>query len=117
MIPVTNNTAMPIYVGAEMVPAGETRLFHEWLVPEHLKPQEAVAEAPAEEVQPPDAVAELSEKSAKDVIAAIEGLTDQQLERLGDLEQARGDRVRTTVLAAIAEANLKRAEAKAAGGT
>lgn len=117
MIPVTNNTAMPIYVGAEMVPAGETRLFHEWLVPEHLKPApEAPAEAAAEDA-PPDVVAELSEKPAKDVIAGIEALTDEQLERLGDLEQARGDKVRTTVLAAIAEANLKRAEAKAAGGT
>lgn len=113
MIPVTNNTAMPIYVGAEMVPAGETRLFHESQVPEHLRPAaepQPADEAPAQ----PDAVAELADKPAKDVIAGLETLTTEQLERLGELEQAKGDKARSTVLAAVSELILKRADPPAA---
>jgi hypothetical protein len=115
MIPVTNDTQMPIYVGAAMIPAGETRLFHEDQVPVHLRP----APTPAAEPEPPkDDVAELAKKSAKDIIDMVPNIDTSNLERLGEMEQARmkdgKPQPRTTVLAAISEEILKRAEAAAA---
>ena len=48
-VSVPNNTAMPIYVGSIMIPAGETRVFNEDEVPAHLRPP---AEAPVIETPP-----------------------------------------------------------------
>ena len=108
-VPVTNNTAMPIYVGSNMVPPGETRHFDLAEVPEHLRPAPAEVAAEAVETDPVEA---LSAKSAKEIIGAIPGLTDQQLEQLGNLEQAR-ETPRTTVLKAISETSLTRADIEA----
>lgn len=105
-IPVHNNTAMPMYVGSEMVPPGETRHFEESQVPLHLRPAKA---EPVAEVIVEDPIQALSEKPAKDIIAAIPGLGVEQLEKLGDIEQLR-EKPRSTVLAAISEALLTRAD-------
>lgn len=105
-VPVTNNSKMPIYVGSEMIPPGETRHFDVADVPAHLRPAAAEPEAEAVVVDP---VEELSGKSAKDIIAAIPGLSDPQLEQLNTLEQAR-ETPRSTVLKAISEASLTRAD-------
>jgi hypothetical protein len=112
-IPVTNNTKMPIYVGAYMVPAGETRHFEEHEVPEHLQPVPATPAEPEPAVDPlQDLVAQ---STAEQVIAALPGLSTEDLERLGDIEQARTrdhkPAPRKSVLSAIAETLLERAEA------
>lgn len=109
--PVTNTTASPIYVGADMIPAGETRLFYEDDVPLHLRP---VAAAPALEV-PRDDIHELvANTPGRDVIAVIPGLSDDELERLDKLEQGRMVKdqkaARKTVLEAIAKEQLVRGE-------
>jgi hypothetical protein len=111
-IPVHNTTAMPIYVGASMVPAGEIRHFDEEDVPAHLRPAAQVEELPA---PPPDAIHKLVvSASKKEVLEAIPGLTDKDLARLGDEEQRRMTKdkpsARKEVLAAIAEEQLRRAE-------
>ena len=111
-IPVHNNTAMPMYVGAAMIPPGETRHFDVDHVPPELRPVKA---APIVE-PPPDDLAVLLESNVKDIVALLPAASDADLERLGDLEQAKGDAARKTLLAAIAEENLRRADAKTAAG-
>jgi len=107
-IPVTNSGAMPMYVAGLMIPPGETRHFDHDLVPLHLRP--AIVEPEPDETQF-DPLAELIEGTVKAIAAAIPGLSDDDLSRLGEMEQARGAAARKGVLSAIAEATLTRAEA------
>lgn len=111
-IPVTNTTGVPIYVGAAMIPAGETRHFEEADIPAHLRPK--AVEAAAE--PPKDALLDLSGKPAKEILSAIPDLSDEDLKRLGQLEADKGEKARKTVAAAIQEETLKRAEAAAGSG-
>ena len=104
-IPVSNSTAMPIYVGAAMIPPGETRHFDEQDVPPHLRPAQEVA---AEPEAPADPLAELLKGNVASVVAALPGLSVSDVERLGDMEQA--DLGRKGVLGAIAEQLMIRAE-------
>ena len=110
-IPVHNPGAMPIYVAGLMIPPGETRHFNLDQVPDHLRPAAAEPEPEA----PGDPLAELIKGTVKEVSAAIPGLSDEDLSRLGDLEQGEGGAARKGVLSAIAEEILKRADAKAPG--
>lgn len=105
-IPVSNNTAMPIYVGAAMIPPGETRHFDEQDVPHHLRPAPVEA-APV--AAPADPLAELLKGNVAAVVAALADLPDADVERLGELEQA--GQARKGVLSAVAEELLVRAEA------
>lgn len=112
-IPVINNTSMSIYVGSNIVPPGETRDFPESQVPMHLRLADAESN-PAEteaNIQPEDPLVELLRHKIADVEAALPGLSDTDLERLGELEQL-NDNPRKGVLSAIGEEILKRAEAK-----
>jgi hypothetical protein len=111
-ISVHNPTAMPIYVGSNMVPAGETRDFPESLVPPHLRPQAAPELAAEPESDP---VAELLALSVKDIVSGFDALTDEDLARLGALENA-DDTPRKSLVSAITEEQLKRAAAKNDGG-
>lgn len=110
-IPVTNNGAMAMYVAGLMIPPGETRHFNPDQVPDHLRP----AAAEPEPETPGDPLADLIKGTVKEIAAAIPGLSDEDLSRLGDLEQGEGGAARKGVLSAIAEEILKRADAKAAG--
>jgi hypothetical protein len=109
-IPVHNPGAMAMYVAGLMIPPGETRHFDEDLVPLHLRPAPVEPEPEA----PVDALADLVTGTVKEVSAAVPGLSDEDLSRLGELEQAKGDAARKGVLSAIAEETLKRADAKTA---
>lgn len=104
-IPVHNNTAMPMYVGANMVPPGETRDFEEHQVPPHLRPAPAAAEP--EKAAPSTAEALQTEKADR-IAKAIATLTDEQLVELEALEQS-AEKPRKTVLEAIAAEALNRA--------
>lgn len=105
-IPVHNPTAMPIYVGAAMIPPGETRHFDEQDVPLHLRPAPVEA-APV--AAPADPLAELLKGNVASVVAALADLPLADLERLGELERA--GQARKGVLSAVAEELLVRAEA------
>lgn len=111
-IPVHNPGAMPMYVAGLMIPPDETRHFDADLVPAHLRPvaPEPEAEAPA------DPVAVLLEHSVKDIKALLPDLDDATLEALGSAEQA-AETPRSTLLGAIAEEQLTRAEAAEAAKT
>lgn len=103
-IPVTNNTAMPIYVGSSMVPAGETRHFDIDQVPLHLRPQKAepVEIAPAVS----GLLVALLEKSVPSIKEEFHVLTLEELEQLGELEQF--GQARKSLLSALADEILKR---------
>lgn len=113
-IAISNPGSGPMYVGAAMIAPGETRLFERHHVPAHLLPenQQAVPPAPP---PPPDRLADLVAGNAKTVIAAIPALSNEDLTRCEQLEQARGadgnefTEPRKTVLEAISEETLKRA--------
>lgn len=111
-IPVTNNTQMPIYVGAYMIPPGETRDFDESQVPAHLRPAPPAPEPEAPPAEDP--LAAIREQSVADIVELLPALSDDELARLGDLEQIQAN-PRKTLLAALAEEQLKRAEATAGG--
>ncbi len=103
-IPVSNNTAMSLYVGAAMVPPGETRHFEESDVSHHLRP--AKDETPAV-VSKEDPLAKLLQGNVKDIAAALPGMTMADIERLGELEQQ--GQARKGVLSAVSTALLDRA--------
>lgn len=104
-IPVTNTSAMPIYVAGQMIPAGETRHFDADQVPPHLRP---AAPEPEEEA-PVDPVAQILGHSVSAIKDMLPSLSDTELEALGAAEQL-ADKPRTTLLGAIAEEQLARAE-------
>ena len=104
-IPVENKTAMARYVAGCMIPPGETRHFDKSQVPREYWPvaaQETKAEAPD------DPLAELLKGNVPSVVAALPGLSDDDLDRLGELEQKGA--ARKGVLNAIGEALLTRAD-------
>jgi len=103
-IPVTNNTAMSIYVGSAMIPAGETRHFEEHEVPHHLRPK---AEAAPVEQPVEDPLGELLKGNVQSVVEALDALSSDDIERLGELEQA--GQARKGVLNAIADIQLSHA--------
>ena len=101
-IPVKNNTAMTIYVGATAILPGETRHFEEDEVPHHLRPAQPEEEAPAAKNDP---LAELLKGGVKDVVAALNGMLLTDIERLGVLEQQ--GQARKGILGVIADIQLK----------
>lgn len=130
-IPIHNDSANPIYVGTAMVAPGDTRVFNEADVPPHQRPDAQVDDIDVVESPAPVVVAgsdvalagegsgghadndamlhALLEGSVASVNKQLGELSDADLERLGDLEQL-GQR-RITLLSAIAEAQLQRANA------
>lgn len=109
-VPITNRGAMPIYVASVMILPGETRHFD----PEQLPPEFRPAAAPAAaETKESDSVAELARRKAAEIAGQLGSLSDEDLQRLGALEQARGGAARKSVLEAIAAEQLRRAEARA----
>jgi predicted flap endonuclease-1-like 5' DNA nuclease len=104
-VPVTNTTRMPIYVGATMIPAGETRHFNERDVPVHLRPAKA-----AEPAAPPaaDPLAELLGHGVKKIEAQFGELGIGDLEQLAAMEKKSAS-PRKSLLAAIDEELLNRA--------
>jgi|GEM_PF-6072053 len=102
-IPVSNLTKITLFVGSYMVPAGETRDIPESQVPPHLRPQEPVA-VPAPEIDP---FADLLSHNVQTVVAALEHMSTEEIEKLGEMEQQGA--ARKGVLSAIAEKLLANA--------
>lgn len=101
---IENKTMMPLFVAGVMIPPGETRHFEDdQIPPEHREPETAAAPEPEA-----DLMAELAAKNAATVIAALEGLSSEDLARL-QLIEADG-KARKTVMEGIAAEGLKRAQ-------
>lgn len=112
-ITVHNPTAMPIYVGSNMVPPGETRDFPESTVPPHLRPQDDAA--PADAPAASDPLADLLGGTVKAIVAALPTLPNENIARLEALESA-AESPRKGLMAALAEEKLKRAAAQDPAG-
>lgn len=100
-LPFTNHGTAPIYVGAVLVRPGETRNVDPRYIPG------AVVESAA--TPPPESktIEAFLAGSAKDVIAALAGLSDADLALAEAAETA--DKARKSVLAEMAELKIKRA--------
>ena len=103
-IPITNNSKNYMTIGTMMIPPGETFHLDEQDVPPHLRPAPHVVE---ETIEMADPLNEMIGQSVKNVIDALPSLNIEQVEKLGDLEQA--GQARKTLLSAIAEELLNRA--------
>lgn len=110
-IPVTNTTAMPMYVAGLMIPPGETRHFDAEQVPAHLRPVAADPE-PEAWIDPLEAVAA---QPVKAIVDLLPEMPDTDLVRLLELDEADGS-PRKTLHEAVAAEQLRRASAKAEGG-
>lgn len=111
-IMVHNPTGCPIYVGASMVPAGESRDFPEDQVPEHLRPQETVVTPEPEGGLLATAILEAAEKSLAG--GEYHGREDYVVTGISGHFKADPEMVRTMLREAIAglqaDAELAQAE-------
>lgn len=104
----TNETNKFLHIGSVTIPPNETREVDESLLPGQ-KPKAEEAKTPV----PPDAIAELLKKKVADVVAALHELSDDDLTKAAEQEQAGQNR--KSVVEAIAAEQLRRAQVKAAG--
>lgn len=117
---ITNTTANVIYVGLNnggsvAVMPGESRPFHIAELAPAWKPDPVAAEAAASGDDAGSAidaeVADLRKATATDLIGVLAGLDQAVLVRLGEAEQV-DKHPRKTLLSAIGEEQLRRAEAE-----
>lgn len=114
MKPFTNDTDRVIYLGNATIPPGQTRDVEETLHPDFAAEPKATAATEAA-----DPLVDLLKGNTTSIKAALADLSEGELERLGDLEQAAAQ-PRKGVLGAIAEQILalgqKKADSDAAAG-
>lgn len=90
----TNETDGPRYVGGILVPAGATRL-----VPaDAIIVQPAAVSPPTDQANP---LAVLVAGKVTEIIAALPGLSEDQVETLLQLERDKGDKARKTLIEAM----------------
>lgn len=110
-VPIENKGQMPIYVAGAMIPPGETRLFEEEALPPEYRPAAAVVD----EAVLIDPLAEVLLLSVDKVAKGLADLSAEELARLQLLEME--GKARKTLLEAIAEEGLRRADAAVNAGT
>ncbi len=116
-VPITNNSASPMYMGGYMILPGETRHIEDHHVPSHLRAEEA----PAAPKPAPNPILELLDKSVPLVVEAFTArddlgqplLADDDLVKLKTAEES--GKARKGLMAAIAEEELKRANERQSG--
>lgn len=112
---ISNDTPNVMFVGGKMIPPGEGRDIDERdLPPEHREP------APEPEPEAPSLDDELgvllNEGTVKELTGLLPSLTIESLDRLAELERAR-EHPRKTLLEALADEALRRANEALAGDT
>lgn len=105
-IPIKNKGKNPLSVGTLLVMPGETRIIPAQLVPKHLHPAAIVAAA--ESLPPLDPVLELLDLSVKNVVAALQGVSEEDLDTLEAAEHA--GKTRKTLMEAFTVERLRRAQ-------
>ena len=106
-IPISNTSGETRYVGGKMIPPGETRHIDERLLPPDARPEKAAsAAAPA-----PDKLRALLDQDARLVKREFPNLTDTELSQLDAMEKT--GKARRSLLSAITQEQLVRADAKA----
>lgn len=107
-IPVQNSGETTIYVGAKAVPAGETRMFHEHEVPQHLRPSAAKVKV-KDKPNPNAELLTILDHAIKKIVPQLPSLTDEALDILEAAEQA--GKTRDSLMKAFTEERLRRAAA------
>lgn len=110
-ISVTNEGSSPRFVMGMMIPPGETRVFEEAEAPPELRP----GAAPVAAVAGDDPLLAVAALSISKLEVGLPVLSDEELQRLEAIEQAK-DKPRQGALAAIVAERLRRAEVTAPGG-
>lgn len=112
MIPISNHGEHPIFVGGRMIPPGETVTFEDGELP----PEYRVASVDvAVEAEGDDPLLALVDLPIAKLALGLPELSDDELERLEGLEQAK-EKPRAGALAEIVAERLRRAEQSAPGG-
>lgn len=106
-LPYYNDHPHAVFIGAVMIPPGHTRLVDAALLPQ---PEPTPIDPPP----PTDPLVELLKGNVSQIVAGLDGLSIEELTRLGDLEQTGGQR--KGVLSAIAEHLLKESSQQQGGG-
>ncbi|MBA1147432.1 hypothetical protein H0Z60_10225 [Ectothiorhodospiraceae bacterium WFHF3C12] len=107
-VPYSNDKPHPVHVGGKLIMPGDTREVDESLIP-----RTAPAE-PVEPVDPGDPLLALLDGSVKEVTDALPGLDDDQVRQLRAAEES--GKTRSTLIAAIDETLLERAQARTGEG-
>lgn len=136
-ISINNNTAMPMFIGSEMIAPGDTRDFFADQVPEHYRPAPAQAgpteeeRAAAEEQARQDEearaqaieearlalnakVTDLLATTVENIKASLPALSSEELTAAAAAELLKGDGARKTLLEAL-EGELAKREPDGAG--
>lgn len=109
IISISNNGKNDMIVSGRLIPPGETAHFEENVVPLALRPA-AAPQVPVAE--PPDPLHQLQCKSVKTVKDALPTLKEFKLVELCRLEES-SEKPRSTLIAAIGEERLRRANVSA----
>lgn len=104
-VPIHNDGKNSRYVGTVCILPGETRHVDERLLPNKSKPRPA----PAPQADP---LADLLDAKVTDIIPALPDLSDEDFQRLAAMETEK-DKPRVTLVNAIAEDRLRRADEQA----
>ncbi len=105
--PITNTGRNNRYVGGVCIPPGETRHIDENRLPVRLR----TPPPPAIEPPLPDAMNWLLSDPVRDIVSTLPDLTDDDLQQLARLE-AESARPRSSLLKALSEEELRRANVK-----
>lgn len=106
-VPYTNDTGKYVHIGSVTIPPGETRDVDETTLPDYKPESEKKSDSPA------DPLADLLKKNVADVKAVLPSLSEEDLARIADLEQA--GQARKSLVEAIGAETLRRAEQQAGG--
>lgn len=98
-IPFYNDADHMVFMGGVMVPPGETRLVDESLLQPASAPAAEDDDGTTDHIQ--DKLVELLKNKQDDVLKALPDLSLEEVELLGDLEQA--GQARKGILGAVAE--------------
>ena len=106
---IENHTNAPMYVGGKMIPPGSGRDIDVALLPpEHQVHAAAVAHA---EPSVAELIESLRAQSVKEILADLEGLTQEALGLLHEAEKAQA-KPRTSLIAGLEAETMRRADAR-----
>lgn len=102
-VAVSNPGKSPMYVNGVMIAGGETRHFDETELPPALRPHGAPAAAAATA----DPVDELLAKPVAEILQAAATMTREEINALGEREDAKGPDARSELLAGLSREILR----------
>lgn len=100
----TNRGKTVVYLGNISCPPGETREVHPNHIPGGAPPAEVPGEPELTDLEKQVAL------TVEEIVADLPMMTDEEVQGVLSVEESRGDEARSTLVAAIAAEQLKRAQ-------